>query len=117
VSFRHIREPLSVETILGILAEGFDVEVDAFRQRRRNSPLRAVAAQFLIRFGGQTQRQAAEHLGMGTGGAVSAQVHKLPGLLAEDRRLRRLMEKTEERLEEERCTHKNSHTSNRMRPT
>lgn len=103
ISFRRITEPLSVDTILGIVGESFDVEVDAFRQRRRNSPLRAVAAQLLIRFGGQTQRQAAEHLGMGTGGAVSAQMRKLPGLLAEDRGLRRLVEKVEERLEEERC--------------
>ena len=102
ISFRRTMEPLPVPRILEILAESFDLEVDAFRQRRRNSPLRAVAARLLIRFGGQTQRQVAEHLGMGTGGGVSAQVRKLPSLLAEDRRLRRLLKRAEERLEEER---------------
>jgi len=99
ISFRHITEPLPVETILNILAEVLDVEIDAFRQRRRNSPLRAIASRMLMRFGGQTQRQAAGHLEMGTGGAVSAQVRKLPGLLAGDRQLRRKLKKIKKRLE------------------
>ena len=40
VAFRRVKEPLQVETVLGILAEVFDVEIDAFRQRRRDSVLR-----------------------------------------------------------------------------
>jgi hypothetical protein len=42
-----------------------------------------------MRFGGQTQRQTAAHLNIGTGGAVSAQVRRLPAVLGEDRHLRR----------------------------
>ena len=99
ISFRRITEPLRVEMILKTLAEIFDEEVDAFRQRRRNSPLRAVAARMLMRFGGQTERQAAVHLDMGTGGAVSAQVRRLPSLLAEDPHLCRRVKLIESSLE------------------
>jgi len=77
-----------------------NVEVSAFRERRRNSALRAVAARMLTRFAAQTQRQVADHLGMGTGGAVSAQVRRLPGLIAEDQQLRRTVQRIEKKLEE-----------------
>ena len=96
----HITEPLPVRTILKMLGGVFGVEIDAFRQRRRNSPLRAVAARMLIRFGGLTQRQADAHLDMGTGGAVSARVRKLPGILLADRRLRRTVKQIERSLED-----------------
>ena len=100
ISFRHITEPLPVETIMAALSELLDVDVGVFRQRRRNSPLRAIAARMLMRYGGQTQRQAAMHLDMGTGGAVSAQVRKLPGLVAKDRQLRGRIKRIERKLEE-----------------
>ncbi len=98
VSFRHTTEPLPVGTILAPLSDVLGVDVAAFQQRRRNSALRAVAARMLIRFAGLTQRQAAVHLMMGTGGAVSAQVRRLPDLLAEDRRLKRAVKRVEDRL-------------------
>ncbi len=99
VSFRRATEPLPVDSILAIVAEELQVGVDAFRQRRRNSPLRAIAARMLVRFGALTQRQVAALLEMGTGGAVSAQVRRLPQLLAADRHLRRVVKKVEKRLE------------------
>lgn len=102
ISFRHITEPLAVETIMATLTERLDVDEAAFRQRRRHSPLRPIAARMLIRFGGQTQRQVAVHLGMSTGGAVSAQVRKLSGLLDEDRRLARKVKLIERNLEAQR---------------
>ena len=98
ISFRHRTEPLPVDTILAVLSEALGVDVEAFRQRRRNSPLRGIAARMLLRFGGQTQRQVAEYLEMGTGGAVSAAVKKLPMRLAEDRSLRRKLKAVEKRL-------------------
>jgi hypothetical protein len=101
IAFRRVTEPLPVETILQVLAELLEVDQIAFRERRRNSALRAVAACMLLRFGGQTQRETAAHLGMGTGGAVSAQVRRLPDLLVRDRRLRRTVSKIEERLASE----------------
>lgn len=89
---------MPVEQILGTLTEVFGVDTEVFRQRHRGSALRAVASRMLIRFGGQTQRQVAEHLDMGTGGAVSAQVRTLPRRLVEDRGLRRKVQAVEERL-------------------
>ena len=115
ISFRHITEPLPVETILATLAELFDEEVESFRQRRRNSPLRAVAARVLIRFGGQTQRQVAAHLAMGTGGAVSAQMRRLPDLLDEDQQLRGKVKALEKRLEEQRSGKYNAATGRKSK--
>lgn len=100
VSFRRITEPLAVETVLEILGKVFEVQSAVFRQRQRNSVLRAIASRLLVRFAGMTQRQVAEHLGIGTGGAVSAQIRRLPGLLAVDGRLRRQYEQAETRLED-----------------
>lgn len=97
-SFRRITEPVPVNQILATLSEGLGVEVAAFRQRLRDSGLRAIAARMLTRFGGQTQREVAGHLMMGTGGAVSAQLRRLPGLLAGDTRLRHKVERMEHEL-------------------
>lgn len=99
IAFRHITEPLMVETILNTLADVCGVEIDVFRQRRRGSPWRAIAARMLIRFGAQTQREVAVLLDMGTGGAVSAQVRKLPGLLGKNHALRGTVEQIERKLE------------------
>jgi len=102
IAFRRITEPLAVEAVLNTVAEVLDVEISSLRERRRNSPLRAIAARMLIRFAAQTQRQAAEHLCMGTGGAVSAQVRRLSSLLDEDARLRSATARIERRLAERR---------------
>ena len=98
VAFRRVTEPLAIDAVLDTVAGMMDVEVSAFGERRRNSALRAIAARMLTRFAAQTQRQAAHHLDMGTGGAVSAQIRRLPGLLAKDRQLRRTVARVEERL-------------------
>ncbi|NQU38649.1 MAG: transposase [Lentisphaerae bacterium] len=98
VSFRHTATPLPADLILRTAAEQLGVDVDDFLKRGRNSPLRAVAATMLIRFGGYTQRQAAEALRIGTGGAVSVQVRRLPDLLSKDRTLRRRMKRIETEL-------------------
>jgi len=103
VSFRHITEPLPIDDVLAILAEVFDVKVSEFSRRRHNSPLRAVAARLLIRYAGQSQRDVADHLAIGTGAAVSNQLKRLPEKLSKDRRLRRRMKQAEKRLEETRC--------------
>ena len=98
VSFRRVLNPLSVEEILAVMSEVLHVAPAAFRQRRRNSPLRALAARMLTHYGGRTQRDAASQLGMKTGGAVSAQLRSLPGLLEQDRALKRRMTRIETML-------------------
>ncbi|MDD5707954.1 MAG: transposase [Kiritimatiellae bacterium] len=105
VSFRHTTEPLKTEDVLSIMSSVLGVPVAAFKERRRNSALRALAAQLLVRFGGLTQRQVSDVLQMGTGGAVSAQIRRLPGLLAEDRQLGQTFKKMEIFLEGIRSKH------------
>lgn len=106
VAFRHIIEPLPADDVLGTTAQVLGVGIDAFRERRRNSALRAVAGRMLIRFGGLTQREAAQCVKMGTGGAMSAQVRRLPLLLSKDKRLRECLAKIENRLEQKRTGRK-----------
>ncbi|MDA0578196.1 MAG: transposase [Verrucomicrobia bacterium] len=102
VSFRHISEPLPADTVLAILSEVLDVEIDEFKRRRHGSPLRAIAARYLICYAGQSQRDVADYLSVGTGAAVSDQLKRLPDKLAGDRRLRRQVKQAQERLEERR---------------
>ena len=98
VSFRRMTEPLAADAILELLADVFGVPVDEFRQRRRNSSLRGVAARFLCRYAGLTQREVAAVLQAGSGAAISQQMKKVAEQLPKDRRLRRLVEEAEERL-------------------
>jgi len=98
IAFRRITEPLKAETVLSTASGMLGVAVSAFRERRRNSALRAVAARMLTRFAAETQRQVADHLEMGTGGAVSAQVRRLPALLEKDPQLRRTVARIEKKL-------------------
>jgi REP element-mobilizing transposase RayT len=102
IAFRHITEPLDPDTVVGVLADVFNVDIDEFCQRRRNSPLRAVAARYLIRYAGQSQRDVAVRLNAGSGSAISKQLKRYAEPLKKDRRLRRLIKKAEQRLEEER---------------
>jgi len=84
--------------VLETLADVFGIEVRAFRQRRRNSPLRAVGAHCLCRYAGLTQREAAAVLEVGSGAAISLQLRKLAAELPKDRKLRRLVSKAEKQL-------------------
>jgi len=99
VSFRHRSEPLAADEVLAVLSDMFKVELEAFSRRRQNSPLRAVASKFLVRYAGQSQREVADLLDMGSGSAVCKQLAALPGKLAGDRRLRRQVKAAEDRLE------------------
>jgi len=100
VSFRHITEPLSPADVLAVLVDVFAVDVSEFSRRRRDSALRGLAARFLIRYAGLTQREAAMILGAGTGSAVCNQLRALADKLEKDRRLRRLLQQAETTLEQ-----------------
>lgn len=103
-AFRRITEPLSADAVLSILAEVFEVPIEEFHYRRRDSALRGVAGRFLVRYAGLTQRGAAAKLGGVSGGAVSHQMRKVGVLLENERRLRRRVERAEERMEKRRQT-------------
>ena len=81
------------------MAKVLGVAEEAFGERKRNSPLRAVAGRYLVRYAGQTQREVAKRLGMTTGGAVSAQVARLTELVRKDRQLARRARKIERLLD------------------
>ena len=89
--FRRITEPLSVDTVISVLAEVFKVPVEEFHHRRRDSALRGIAGRFLVRYAGLTQREAAAKIGVGRGGAVSRQMHKVRVLWENDQCLRQLV--------------------------
>ena len=74
------------------------VDVKEFSRRRRGSVLRGIAARCLCKYAGQTQREAAATLGIGSGAAVSMQMKKLSSTLPKDRKLRKLLMKVEEDL-------------------
>ncbi|MFH0823532.1 MAG: hypothetical protein V2B18_12330, partial [Pseudomonadota bacterium] len=99
-SFRWITEPLTADAVLSVLAEVFEVSVEEFSHRRRDSVLRGIAGRFLVRYAGLTQREAAEKIGAGSGGAVSRQIRKVCVLLENERHLRRQVARAEERIEE-----------------
>ena len=103
VSFRHASEPLPVEDVLTILGEVFEVEIDELSRRRHNSPLRGVAARFLIRYAGLSQRGVADLLDVGSGAAICNQLTRLPDKLAKDKRLRREFRRADKLLVERRC--------------
>ena len=105
VTYRRKGAPLEPGEVLEAVGEGLRVEVGAFRERRRNSPLRAVACRFLLKYAGLTQREVADLLGMGSGAAVSIQVKRYEDWLAVDARLRRMAGKTERNLERKRTEH------------
>lgn len=76
VSFRRTTTPWNAEEVLRIAGKILRVEVHEFRERRRNSPLRAIAAGLLSRYTDLTQRQIAKILGMETGAAVNKQLRR-----------------------------------------
>jgi putative transposase len=104
VSFRHITEPLPAKDVLAVLIRIFAVEETAFFRRGRSSALRAVAAYFLIRCSGLSQRDAAKMLNIGSGAAVCNQLKSLPDKL-KDRGLRKTFQKADDELRKLRKDH------------
>lgn len=102
ISYRRMVAALDPELILKVVTEELGAESEAFMQRRRGSPLRAIAAKFLLRYGGQTQRDVARLLKMGSGSAVSVQARKFDTWIAADRRLTRQVLQIQRRLDRER---------------
>jgi len=79
---------LSAGHVLEVVAGRLNVEPAVFRERRRNSDLRGIAARVLCRYAQLTQREAAGVLGMKTGAAVGRQLQRLQSRLDADSRLR-----------------------------
>ena len=99
VAFRRVPALLQPGTVLGEVARGFGVQESMLGERHRNLPARAAAAQYLIRWAGRTQREAAARLGIGTGAAVCTQLKRLASMEAADRGLRGKLRRLEEQLQ------------------
>ncbi|OVE75990.1 hypothetical protein BVX97_02615 [bacterium E08(2017)] len=87
IAFRRITEPLNPDVVLAVIAEKFEVETVAFKRRKRKSPLRAIAAKYLIKYSGMNQRDVADYLDVGSGDAVSKQMIRYKELLSTDRQI------------------------------
>lgn len=98
MAFRRTTAALDPKDVLREVSEALEVEEGAFCERRRNSPLRPVAAKLLLRYAGLTQRRVAELLGMNTGAAVSVQAKKYELWLSQDKRLAKVVHRIEARL-------------------
>jgi hypothetical protein len=90
-AFRRTGTRLPVERILQAVCAGRAVERASRLGRRRDSRDRAVASRLLCDYGGLTQREVAQVLGLRSGAAVSAQVQKLAQQLQTDPLLRKQM--------------------------
>lgn len=98
VSFRRASKVNSVEEVLSVVCEVLQVEPEALTRRSKDSIIRPVAAKVLCQYGGLTQRQAAEIVGVRSGVAVCLQIRKVDELMKKDRCLRRHLAEIEELL-------------------
>ena len=98
IAFRRPGTRLPAEQILQAVCGGFGVERASLLRRRRDSQTRAVASRLLCDYGALTQRQIAEILGLRSGAAVSAQLHRLAEDVKTDVRLAKQIAKTVAKL-------------------
>jgi len=89
IAFRRTARRLPTEEILAAVCAGLGVERASLLRRRRDARERAVASRLLCDYGGLMQREVAEVLGLRSGAAVSAQLHKLAEQVQSDPRLRK----------------------------
>lgn len=98
VSFRREIRRRGREEILEVVSKVLGVEVESLRERRRNWAGRSVAARMLVKYGGLTNRQIAEALGMRSGVAAGQQARKALLLMERDKKTARAIAAVEEEL-------------------
>ena len=89
VAFHRAMPRLAADQILEVVSKGLGVERALLSRRRRNSMNRAITSRMLCQYGGLTQRQAANRLGLRSGAAVSAQLRRLTEQLENSPALRK----------------------------
>ena len=100
VSFRRVRGTLLVEEVLQAVAAFSGVKREMILCRQRGMLARGLAARWLCRYSGLTQRKAAKVMGLLTGAAVSSQLRVLSKRLLDDETLRVRIKRAEDRLEQ-----------------
>jgi len=98
VSFRRQSKDHSVEEVLGVVCDVLHVDRTVLARRRKDSIIRPVAAKMLCQYGGLTQRQAAEIVGVRSGVAVCLQIRKVDERMKKDRDLQRQLAQIGKRL-------------------
>ena len=98
VSFRRESKVHSVEEILSVVCKVLQVNREVLTRRRKDSIIRPVVAKMLCQYGGLTQRQAAEIIGVRSGVAVCLQIRKVDERMKKDRGLQRHLAQIEEQL-------------------
>ncbi len=98
VAFRPVETVLPPAAILARLAEQMACSSSAFTTRSHRQPYRPFAAYFLTRFGGLSRREAARHLGVRSGPAVTQQIARYRQIVAESRRLKKVAKQCEAAL-------------------
>ena len=104
ISLRNVIEEQNPEEILKIVGSIFGVKAGEFKKRRRDARACALASYYLTCYAGLTQREVAEYLNVGTGSAVSKQMKWLVNERGDNRKLAKLMEKIEDRLDNTRTS-------------
>ncbi len=99
VSFRRQVPHISKEKVLEVVGKHLGVKTAAFREKRRNSILRPIAARMLVKYAGLTHRQVAETFGTKSGASTSLQGRKASSLKKGDRKAAKLIAAIEEDLE------------------
>ena len=98
VSFRREGRQQSADEVLSVTLEVLGVPREILLQRRRNSLFRPLVAYALCQYAGTTQREAAELMGGCSGVAVSLQLKKLNEQLRNDKEVKKMVAKIDERL-------------------
>ena len=98
IDFRYRSPILESQAVLEAISRHMRVPVSAFRERRRNSLLRPVAAQMLLKYAGLTNRVVAVLLNLHSGEAVGIQARKAQAAQKQDKQAKRLMEVIEDDL-------------------
>lgn len=101
VSLRAAHRRLVPEVIRKEVLINLGISADALAQRRRGSWGRPVFARMLCVYGGLSQREVAELLGIKTGAAVSLQLLRLKQKTEVDRSLRRQVAAIETKLQKQ----------------
>jgi putative transposase len=99
VALRHMgSDAAPPESVLAAVAKAAGVEVGELSRRRRESPLKAVAAFLLVRHARLTQRDIAPLLGLRSGSSVSCQLRRLAEEGRADKHVADLISRAEKSL-------------------
>ena len=100
VSFRREGGFYSIQTILTVALDILNAKPESLKTRSMNSMIRPVVAYALCQYGGLTQREAAEIMGLCSGAAVSLQIKKLHEQMQSNKKLKAILKDLKNRIDQ-----------------